>query len=32
MFETKEEIIRKVFINETQVNKTRKPILDSCTI
>lgn len=27
MFETKEEIIRKVFINETQVNKTRKPIL-----
>ena len=27
MFETKEDVIRKVFINETQVNKTRKPIL-----
>ena len=27
MFETKEDIIRKVFINETQVNKTRKPIM-----
>lgn len=27
MFETKEDIIRKVFINETQVKKTRKPIL-----
>ena len=27
MFESKEDVIRKVFINETQVKKTNKPIL-----
>jgi len=27
MFETKEDVIRKVFINETQVKTTRKPIM-----